>query len=157
MTKKILIGLGVGCALYYAYYLNKDKFGAKAQQFIKENFSIRIAGAKVHRLDKSGLDFRLTADLINLSSISATAKFLKADIYFLKNGSPSHLATTAINNSFTIKAQNTTRISDFKVQVPYASLIWNMSLFTAAPRQFKVVITTNVNGQDISLTKNIIA
>ncbi len=157
MKNVLVISAGIGAALFVGYQLFKDKFAAKTAGFIKENFSFRISGAKVHKIDKSGLDLRFTLDLMNLSSYSAEANNLKADVYFIKNGSPSHLATTTISTPFNIKAKDTTRIPDIKVLVPYASIIFNLSAFTATTRQFKVMISTNVSGHQLSYTQDITA
>lgn len=153
MMKWLLIPTAIGAA----FYLFKDKFAQGAVEFLKEHFSIRVSGAKVHRLDKSGLDLRLTTDLINLSSLEATASQLKADVYYMKNGSPSPLATTTISSQFKIKSNDTTRISDLKVSVPYQNLLFNLSIFTAPVRQFKVVVSCVVNGHPVKFNQNITA
>ena len=154
MKKWLIIPTIIGAALYFGF---KDQFTQGAIAFLKEHFSIRVSGAKIHRLDKSGLDLRLTTDLINLSSLTANAKELKADVYYIKNGSPSPLATTTISSQFIIKPNDTTRISDLKVAVPYQNLLWNLSILTAKVRQFKVVVSCVVNGQKVAINQIITA
>ncbi len=157
MNKWFLILAGTGAAAYFAYVTYKDKFVANAAEFLKENFSIQVAGAKVHKLDKSGLELRLNADLINLSAIAVNLDQLKAYVFYLKNGSPAHLATTVINNKFSVKPRNTSRINDVKISVPYLSLLQNLSIFSANPREFKIVVSANVNGHNVQFTNTLTA
>lgn len=157
MNKWLFILAGTAAAGYFVFKTYKDKFVENASEFIKENFSIQVAGAKVHRLDKSGLELRLNADLINLSRIAVNVSELKAYVFWLKNGSPSHLATTTINNKISIQARDTSRIRDIKISVPYISLLSNLGLFTANPRQFKIVVSAVVNGQNVQFSNTLTA
>lgn len=157
MNKWLFILAGTAAAGYFVFKTYKDKFVESASEFIKENFSIQVAGAKVHRLDKSGLELRLNADLINLSRIAVNVSELKAYVFWLKNGSPSHLATTTINNKISIQARDTSRIRDIKISVPYISLLSNLGLFTANPRQFKIVVSAVVNGQNVQFSNTLTA
>jgi len=157
MNKWLFILAGTAAAGYFVFKTYKDKFVENASEFIKENFSIQVAGAKVHRLDKSGLELRLNADLINLSRIAVNVSELKAYVFWLKNGSSSHLATTTINNKISIQARDTSRIRDIKISVPYISLLSNLGLFTANPRQFKIVVSAVVNGQNVQFSNTLTA
>lgn len=154
--KKWLLTSGIVAALYFGFQHIKGDLFAATSQFFKENFSIRISNFKIHRLSSTGIDIRLSTDINNLSSLSATAEDLKADVFILKDGAPSHLATTTIKTKFTIKARDTTRISDIKLVAPLQSILFNLSVITAASRPLRVVVSTKINGKQISLTKNLI-
>jgi hypothetical protein len=157
MSKWLFILAGTAAAGYFAFKTYKDKFVENASEFIKENFSIQVAGAKVHRLDRTGLELRINADLINLSRIAVNVSELKAYVFWLKNGSPSHLATSTIKNKISIQARDTSRIRDLKISVPYISLLSNLGLFTAHPRQFKIVVKAVVNGQNVQFSNTLTA
>jgi hypothetical protein len=157
MNKWALILLGTGAAAYFAFKTYKDKFVNNAQAFIKENFSIQVSGAKVHKIDKSGLELRIGADLINLSPITVTVDQLKAYVFLIKNGSPSHLATTTIADKFSIQPRNTSHISDIKLSASYLNLIQNLSALSVNPRQFKIVVQASVNGQNVEFSNTLTA
>jgi len=157
MNKWLFILAGTAAAGYFAFKTYKDKIVETASEFIKENFSIQIAGAKIHRLDKSGLELRVNADLINLSGISVTVSELKAYVFWLKSGSQSHLATTSIKDKISIQPRNTSRIRDIKITVPYISLLSNIGIFTANPREFKIVVSAVVNGHSVQFSNTVTA
>ncbi len=154
MQKLFVTSLAIAAAGYFGYQVFADKIKSAATSFVKENFSVRLSGFKVHKLNLKGIELRITLDLINLSSVSATAENVKADVYYLKNGlTPSSLASTSISTPFTVSAKDTTRISDIKITAPYTNIIYNTAMFTDSNPRFRVVVTADVNGESINLTQ----
>lgn len=147
----------IGAAGLFIWHNFKDKFVANASEYLKENFSIQVAGVKIHKVGLTGLELRINADLINLSPIQVIVDNLKAYVFYVNNGKNNHLATTTINNKFTIASKDTSRISDIKISVPYASILQNMGLLNAVNRQFKIVVSANVNGTNLQFSNNITA
>ncbi|WP_075603106.1 hypothetical protein [Saccharicrinis aurantiacus] len=154
MQKLLITSLAVAGGGYLAYLAFKDKFSAATKTFIKENFALRVSGFRVHKLDFKGVDVRVTLDLINLSSLTAKAENIKAEVYYLKNVSPSPLATSSISKPFTIAPKDTTRIPDLRIVAPYQNILYNLSMITDANARFRVVVTATVNGQPFSITKD---
>lgn len=154
MQKLFVTSLAIAAVGYFGYQAFKDKFSAAAKGFFKENFSVRLSGFRIHRLDFKGVDVRVTLELINLSSITAKAEDIVAELYYIKNGSPSPLATTSIPTGFTVAPKDTTRIHDLRITAPYKNLLYNYTLFSDPRAMFKVVLSAKVNGQSINITKN---
>ncbi len=156
MNKSLLItGLVVGSIIAYRYLTQRVL--PKAEQFLKDHISVAISGFRVHKISWGGIELRLTADFINLMALTAKCSKIKADIYYLNNGSPSPLATTTFNQPFTIKAKDTTRIRDIKAFASTLEITKNLSILTAKQRQFKIVLTCTVNGQELKLIQNTVA
>ncbi len=154
MSKKILLISGIVLGSLVAYKYVTTKLIPQTKQYLKENISIAISGFKVHKISWSGVELRLTADLINLTGVSANCSKLKADIYYINNGSPSPLATTTINKEFTINPKDTTRVRDIKLLASTLNITRNLSILSSTNRQFKVVLSCVVNGQEINITQN---
>ncbi len=154
MQKIFITSLAIAGVGFFALTAFKDKFSALTKSFIKENFSLRVSNFRVHKLDLKGVDVRVTLDLINLSSISATAENIKAEVYYLKNVGPSPLATSSISKPFTIAPKDTTRVPDLRIVAPYQNILHNISVITDTNAKFRVVVTASINGQPFSFTKD---
>lgn len=153
MKKSLIItGLLIGGIVLYTYVTKKAI--PQAIQFVKDNFSIAISGFKVHSVNFSGVELSLTAAVTNLTSLTATCTRLKADIYYIKNGSPSPLATATLNTPFTLKAKGTIAIPNIKLKASTFDVINNNAIITDKQRKFKIVITATVNGQEFNLIQN---
>jgi hypothetical protein len=150
----IILG-SAAAATIFLWNKFSDKVVASIGDYVKGSFSIQIAGAKVHKIGTSGLDLRLSVDLINLSPVELSIGDLKAFIFYLNNGASNHLATTSIPSQFKLPARDTSRISDIKVTVPYMSLLKNASILTRSPRDFKVTVSANVNGTSVQFSNTI--
>nr|WP_321405869.1 hypothetical protein [uncultured Carboxylicivirga sp.] len=155
MQKLFVTSLAIAAAGYFGYQAFKDKFKTATKSFIKENFSVRLSGLKIHSIDLKGIDVRVTLDLINLSSITAKAENIRAELFYIKNGSPSPLATTTFPNAITVQPKDTTRLKDLRITAPYKNLLYNLGIFSDKRAEFKVILTATVNGQTFSINQNI--
>lgn len=151
----MLITGGVAAFGYLLYSRFKDSAISNVVSYVKENFSVQIAGVKIHKIGLSGLDLRISLDLINLTPAALTIRELKAFVFYVKNGTNNHLATTSIGSEFTIRARDTSRISDIKINVPYINLLTNSSILSAVKREFKVTVQANVNGTSVQFSNNV--
>ncbi|MBR8534415.1 hypothetical protein KDU71_02500 [Carboxylicivirga sediminis] len=154
MQKLFVTSLAVAGLGYFGYQAFKDKFKNATKAFIKENFSVRLSGLKIHKLDFKGVDVRITLDLINLSSITAKAENIRAELFYMKNGSPSPLATTTFPSTVSIAPKDTTRIPDMRIVAPLKNLLYNYAMLSDTRAEYKVVLTATVNGQTFTINQN---
>jgi hypothetical protein len=154
MQKLFVTSLVVAAAGFFGYQVFKDKIKAATKSFVKENFSIRLSGVRIHKLDFKGIDVRVTLDLINLSSITAKAENIRAELFYMKNGSPSPLATTTFPDAIDVAPKDTTQIPGLRIQSPLKNLLYNYSMFADKRAEFKVVLTATVNGQTFTINQN---
>jgi len=156
MLKRILISTLSVAGLAYFWYHSKQEAIKKSIPYLKNNFSIRIPSFQVIKVDKSGVDMRLTTEFINTSNMEARAEALQLDVYYIKNNVESFIASQKVPASFSIKGQDTTVIPNIQVKAGIgAALLFNLSFITALVKTFKVVASCKINGQLVTYSKTI--
>lgn len=136
-----------------ALFTGSKLLAQKGAQYAKETFSFQIHNARIHKLNLSGFELRLSIDITNLSNLSGILNKLNADIYYLKDGAPSLLGKIEIAKGVKLLAKKTTRINDIKLELSYQQLLSNYKILTDKTRAFKAIINGSINGKEISTTQ----
>jgi LEA14-like dessication related protein len=153
LSKALLWLSLVGSAGFAAYkYLQR-----KAPGYIKQNFRLQVAKVQIHKISLSSVEFRLALELINLTPIEVVISDLKANIFYVKNGSPVPFAEGAISTPIKVGKQKRTNFA-IRVTMKTGDVVRNLTnirnVVSSGNFPGKVVLSANIDGNPMNIMQD---